>query len=138
MLRLVADGHVLGTICVNLAEVEAGLRQHERRRAEALLDRLRFLVTDREAAHRAGRYQAEWARRGTHDPDARCARRRDGTRARRGPAHPQHRRLPDGRPAGRAPGRARGMSRTTIWVPGGLSNATPGSTELPPPNVCGP
>ena len=46
-------GHVLGTSCVNLAEVEAGLRQHERRRAAALLDRLRFLPTDREAAHRA-------------------------------------------------------------------------------------
>ena len=63
MLRLVADGHVLATSCVNLAEVEAGLRQHERRRAQALLGRLRFLDTDREAAHRGGRYQAEWARR---------------------------------------------------------------------------
>jgi predicted nucleic acid-binding protein len=72
MLRLVADGHVLGTSCVNLAEVEAGLRQHERRRAGALLDRLRFLPTDREAAHRAGRYQAEWARKGRtiRTPDA--------------------------------------------------------------------
>lgn len=29
-----------------------------------LLGRLRFLVTDREAAQRAGRYQADWARRG--------------------------------------------------------------------------
>ncbi len=72
MLRLVADGHVLGTSCVSLAEVEAGLRQHERRRAGALLDRLRFLSTDREAAHRAGRYQAEWVRNGRtiHTPDA--------------------------------------------------------------------
>lgn len=72
MLRLVTGGHVLGTSCVNLAEVEAGLRQHERRRAGALLDRLRFLPTDREAAHRAGRYQAEWARksRTIQTPDA--------------------------------------------------------------------
>lgn len=72
MLRLVAEGHLLGTSCVNLAEIEAGLRSHERRRAGALLDRLRFLPTDREAAHRAGRYQAEWARRGRtlHTPDA--------------------------------------------------------------------
>lgn len=72
MLRLVGDGHTLGTSCVNLAEVEAGLRQRERRRAEALLARLRFLPTDSEAAHRAGRYQADWARRGTtiQTPDA--------------------------------------------------------------------
>ncbi len=72
MLHLVADGHTLATSCVNLAEVEAGFRQRERRRAEALLARLRFLVTDREAARRAGRYQAEWARRGrtVQTPDA--------------------------------------------------------------------
>jgi predicted nucleic acid-binding protein len=55
-----------------LAEIEAGLRQAERRRAGALLDRLRLLPTDREAARRAGRYQAEWARRGwtIQTPDA--------------------------------------------------------------------
>ncbi len=72
MLRLVADGHTLATSCVNLAEVEAGFRQRERRRAEAILGRLRFLGTDREASHRAGRYQAEWARRGRtiQTPDA--------------------------------------------------------------------
>jgi predicted nucleic acid-binding protein len=72
MLRLVAGGHLLGTSCVNLAEVEAGLRQHERRRVRALLERLRFLPTDREAAHRAGRYQAEWAHKGRtiQTPDA--------------------------------------------------------------------
>lgn len=72
MLGLVGDGHVLATTCVNMAEVEAGLRQRERRQAEALLRRLRFLGTDREASHRAGRYQAEWARRGRtiQTPDA--------------------------------------------------------------------
>jgi predicted nucleic acid-binding protein len=72
MLRLVKDGHLLGTSCVNLAEIEAGLRRHERRRAGALLGRLRLLPTDREAAHRAGRYQAEWARKGRtiQTPDA--------------------------------------------------------------------
>lgn len=72
MLRLVADGHTLATTCVNLAEVEAGFRQRERRRAGTLLSRLRFLITNREAAHRAGRYQAEWARRGRtiQTPDA--------------------------------------------------------------------
>ncbi|MBA3268037.1 MAG: type II toxin-antitoxin system VapC family toxin [Acidimicrobiia bacterium] len=67
-----SDGHTLATTCVNLAEVERGLRPRERRRAAAFLDRLRFLVTDREAARRAGQYQAEWAKRGRtiHTPDA--------------------------------------------------------------------
>lgn len=68
----VGEGHTLATTCVNLAEVERGLRPREKRRAAAFLDRLRFLVTDREAARRAGRYQAEWAKRGRtiHTPDA--------------------------------------------------------------------
>lgn len=72
MLRLVTRGDALGTTCVNLAEVEAGLRPRECPRAEALVNRLRFMPTDGEAAHRAGRYQAEWARRGRtiHTPDA--------------------------------------------------------------------
>jgi len=57
---------------VNIAEIERGLRSRERRRALAFLDGLRFLPTDREAARRAGRYQAEWAKRGRtiHTPDA--------------------------------------------------------------------
>jgi predicted nucleic acid-binding protein len=58
-----AEGHTLATSCVNLAEVERGLRPPERKRGKALTDRLRFLTTDQEAARRAGRYQAEWARR---------------------------------------------------------------------------
>jgi predicted nucleic acid-binding protein len=66
------EGHTLATTCVNLAEVERGLHAKERRRAMAFLDRLRFLVTDREAARRAGRYQSDWAKRGRtiHTPDA--------------------------------------------------------------------
>lgn len=56
-------GDTLATGCINLAEVETGLRQRERRKAEAVLSRLRFLVTTPEAAYRAGRYQAEWARK---------------------------------------------------------------------------
>jgi predicted nucleic acid-binding protein len=72
MLRLLGRGGTLATSCVNLAEIEAGLRQRERRKAEAVLGRLRFLVTTREAALRAGRYQAEWARKGRtiETPDA--------------------------------------------------------------------
>lgn len=70
--RLLAEGHTLATTCVNLAEIERGLRPRERQRTQSLLDRLRFLVTDREAARRAGRYQAEWAKRGRtiHTADA--------------------------------------------------------------------
>ena len=72
MLRLVRGGHVLATSCVNLAEIEVGMRPSERRRVAGLLERLRFLPTDREAAHRAGRYQAEWQRKGStiQTPDA--------------------------------------------------------------------
>ena len=72
LLELVAEGHTLATTCVNVAEVEAGLRPRERRRAEAILNRLRYLATDVEAARRAGRYQAEWAKQGRtiHTPDA--------------------------------------------------------------------
>ena len=65
-------GHTLATTCVNIAEVERGLQPGERQRASAFLDRLRFLVTGPEAARRAGRYQAEWAKQGRtiHTPDA--------------------------------------------------------------------
>jgi predicted nucleic acid-binding protein len=70
--QLLSEGHTLATTCVNLAEVERGLRPRERKRASAFLDALRFLATDREAARRAGRYQAEWAKRGRtiHTADA--------------------------------------------------------------------
>lgn len=72
MLRLVARGDTLATSCVNLAEIEAGLRPRERRKTEVVLGHLRFLGTDREAAIRAGRYQAEWASKGRtiETPDA--------------------------------------------------------------------
>jgi predicted nucleic acid-binding protein len=49
---------------VNVAEVERGLHPPERRAVEHLLDHMEFLLTTREAAERAGRYQADWARRG--------------------------------------------------------------------------
>lgn len=72
MLRLLGRGDSLATSCVNLAEIEAGLRQRERRKAEAVLGHLRFLVTTPEAANRAGHYQAEWTRKGRtiETPDA--------------------------------------------------------------------
>lgn len=70
--ELLSDGHALGTCCVNIAEVERGIRPRERKAAGALLRRLRFLETGREAGRRAGRYQARFARRGQtiHTPDA--------------------------------------------------------------------
>lgn len=70
--RLVREGHDLGISCVNVAEIEHGLRPKERKAARALVERLRYLVTTREGAERAGRYQAELAKRGKtlHTPDA--------------------------------------------------------------------
>jgi predicted nucleic acid-binding protein len=71
LLALLGEGHSLATTCVSVAEVERGLRPKERRAAKALVDRLGFLTTTREAATRAGRYQADWSRRGrTITPDA--------------------------------------------------------------------
>jgi predicted nucleic acid-binding protein len=72
LLGLLADRHLLGTSCVNVAEVERGIRPKERKAATDLLRRLRFLETTREAALRAGRYQAEFEKRGRtiHTADA--------------------------------------------------------------------
>jgi predicted nucleic acid-binding protein len=72
LLQLLAEGHALGTTCVNITEVVRGLRPKERKAATALLDRLEFLGTTREAARRAGRYQADFQRQGRtiHTADA--------------------------------------------------------------------
>ena len=72
LVRLLEEGHTLGISCVNVAEFEHGIRDSERKAATALLDRLRFLPTTREAAIRAGRYQADFGRRGRtiHTADA--------------------------------------------------------------------
>lgn len=72
LLELLAGGHSLGTSCVNVAEIERGIRPRERKAATALADRLRFLDTGREAAVRAGRYQAVFEKRGRtiHTADA--------------------------------------------------------------------
>jgi predicted nucleic acid-binding protein len=72
LLDLLAANHSFGTSCVNVAEVERGVRPRERQAVTALLSRLRFLETTREAAVRAGRYQAEFEKRGRtiHTADA--------------------------------------------------------------------
>jgi hypothetical protein len=64
LLSLLGEGHDLCTSCVHVAEVEHGLRPAERKAVTALLDRLQYLATGREAARRAGRYQATFGRRG--------------------------------------------------------------------------
>jgi predicted nucleic acid-binding protein len=61
---LLDDGHDLATSCVNIAELERGIRPKDRKAADALLDRLGYLDTTIEAAARAGRYLADYARRG--------------------------------------------------------------------------
>jgi predicted nucleic acid-binding protein len=72
LLELLAAGHWLGTSCVNIAEIERGIRPRERKAATSLVERLRFLDTGREAAVRAGRYQAAFGKRGRtiHTADA--------------------------------------------------------------------
>lgn len=72
LLMLLSEGHSLATTCVNIAEVERGLRPKERKAADALLSRLEYLVTTAEAARRAGRYQAEFRQQGRtlHTADA--------------------------------------------------------------------
>lgn len=64
LLNLLAEGHHLGICCINVAEVERGLKPAERRRAKELIERLEYFDTTREAARRAGRYQAELQRTG--------------------------------------------------------------------------
>lgn len=64
LLSLVQRGHSLCVSCINVAEIGRGIQSRERRAAEALLDRLEYLTTTKEAAARAGRYQADWARKG--------------------------------------------------------------------------
>ena len=62
MLGVLGRGDTLATSCINLGEVETGLRQRERRKAEAVLSRLRFLVTTPRGRLPGPAYQAEWAR----------------------------------------------------------------------------
>jgi predicted nucleic acid-binding protein len=75
LLGLLAQGHILGTSCVNVSELASALRPKERKAATALIDRLDFLVTTREAAERAGRYQADSRQQGRtiHTADAMVA-----------------------------------------------------------------
>lgn len=64
LLILLLGGHSLCTSCVNVAEIERGLRPAERRATKSLVDRMEYLVTTKEAAKKAGRYQADWGIKG--------------------------------------------------------------------------
>ncbi len=79
LLDLLATGSRLGICCVNVAEVERGLRPQERKRAKVLIERLEYFDTTREAARRAGTYQARLQRQGLtlHTPEAIVAERQE-------------------------------------------------------------
>lgn len=64
ILDLISRGHLLCVSCVTVAEIERGIRPKERKATVTLLDRLAFVATTKEAAVRAGRYQAEFEKRG--------------------------------------------------------------------------
>jgi predicted nucleic acid-binding protein len=64
LLGMLSRGHSLCTSCVNVAEIERGIRPKEAKETRGLLDHLDFLVTTKEAATRAGRYQADLEKRG--------------------------------------------------------------------------
>ncbi len=64
ILDLISRGHLVCVSCVTVAEIERGIRPKERKATATLLDRLAFVATTKEAAVRAGRYQAEFEKRG--------------------------------------------------------------------------
>ena len=101
LLELLGDGHSLGTSCVNVAELERGLRPAERKRARVLLDRLMYFDTPREAATPRGSLSSRLGSPGTNAPYARRAHRGNRTCPRRNRPHRQPRRLPDARPTRR-------------------------------------
>ncbi|MDX6652425.1 MAG: hypothetical protein QOJ38_1206 [Solirubrobacterales bacterium] len=72
LLELLAAGHSLCTCCVSVAEIRRGVVPREEKPATDLLNRLHFLDTGRDAAARAGAYQAQFAKRGRtiHTADA--------------------------------------------------------------------
>ena len=62
--RLAKEGHELGVCAVNIAELYSGLSPEERRKADRLIDNLRYFDIDREAAKLAGSYRYAFARQG--------------------------------------------------------------------------
>ncbi|GFP18622.1 hypothetical protein HKBW3S42_00504 [Candidatus Hakubella thermalkaliphila] len=61
---LAREGHTLGLCCINITELYAGLKEHERKRAQRLIERLFYFEVTQEMAQKAGEYQYYFARRG--------------------------------------------------------------------------
>ncbi len=55
--RLAQGEHTLAVCCINIAEVYAGLRDHEQQQTDEFMDRLAYLETSPAAAKRAGDYR---------------------------------------------------------------------------------
>jgi predicted nucleic acid-binding protein len=64
LARLVAQGAVLCSCDITLAEIYAGMRDKERSRTEELLDALEYVACDPQAARAAGALSRDWRRRG--------------------------------------------------------------------------
>ena len=62
--NLVRNGSILACCPVNITEVYAGLRDHERPGTEAFLSALKFYPVTCEIAKAAGLLKRDWARRG--------------------------------------------------------------------------
>lgn len=70
--RLEAQGHMLCTCGVVVAEVHAGLLPRHQSRGERLLDSLNYLDLSRVAARQAGAWRKEYRSRGIQLPTTDC------------------------------------------------------------------
>ena len=64
LYALLEQGHLLACCPINVAEVYAGLRDHEKTETEAFLNSLEFYPFTREVAQKAGLIQREWRQKG--------------------------------------------------------------------------
>lgn len=62
--KLVRQGSLLCSCDITLAEVYAGMREHERRPTETLLDSLYYIPSDPPVTRSAGLLRGEWRRKG--------------------------------------------------------------------------
>ncbi len=62
--RLAQEGHILGVCCINVTELYAGLREHEKAAAQKLIENLTYFDVTPEAARKAGEYIYAFARKG--------------------------------------------------------------------------
>ncbi len=64
LAALVRQGHELACCAINVAEVYSGMRLNETGITAALIDSLKYLDIEREAARKAGELRLEWQRKG--------------------------------------------------------------------------